>query len=171
MKPPMIRLNFLSSPVSAKLKWQIPAIGVLSLLFVVQVIGGVRSWASRSRDDAEAEQLRGKLTALEQRLEQSKSPGEDLRKLAGILVDRNEWVRGRFRSPVAILAKLDQGKQPGIHLLSFDAKINGGSLKLAAGDMDGASRYLKEIFHSNVDRLALESKTPEGLLLGYVWND
>jgi len=144
---------------------------VLSLGLVIQAFTVIAGWWNWNRLDKEAEALRGRLAELEQQLEQNPNPTEDLSKLAGELIDRNRWVESRTKTPVDILARLSQAIKPGLHLLTFEGRTTGGSLRLVAADMDSASRFLRETFHSNTDRLTTESRTPEGLVVGYTWTD
>ncbi|MFZ2960407.1 MAG: hypothetical protein WA705_26300 [Candidatus Ozemobacteraceae bacterium] len=167
----MIRLNFVSRPMKLAIAWQKPAIAVLSVTLFLQIVMVFSTWLEISRKEGEAERLKGRLVELEQRLEQTTNPKTDLSKLAGALLDRNQWLESRSQTPVEILFRFDKGNKPGIHLFSFEGKAGGGALKLVAADMDTASRHLAEVFHSNTDRLALENRTPEGLVLGYTWND
>jgi len=167
----MIRLNFLSRPMKPFFAWQKPVIAVLSVTLFLQIVMVLSLWLDLSKKESEAERLMGRLVELEQRLEQTTNPKTDLSKLAGALLDRNQWLESRSQTPIEILARFDKENKPGIHLLSFEGKMGGGSLKLVAADMDTASRHLAEVFHSNTDRLVLENRTPEGLVLGYTWND
>ena len=167
----MLRLNLIRQPVRPAFPWQWPVIIVLALFLMGQSLISISTWLTRSRHDKEARSLQVRLDDLEQQLEQTSNPPGDLSKLAGELIDRNRWVESRLRTPVTVLAKLDQGNKPGLHLLSFEGKTSGGSLRLLAADMDSASRFLQEIFHSNTDRLVLETRAPEGLILGYTWTD
>ena len=136
----MIRLNLLYRWVRPVIRWQGPTIAVLALGLFLQGVFALRIWYEGSQVEKEAEQLRGRLVELEQRLEQTPKVGVDLSKLAGQLLDRNRWVESRCRSPVETIAKLDQGRQPGLHLISFEGKSTGGSLRLLASDMVSAAR-------------------------------
>ena len=163
----MMRLN-LNSRRSRRIRWQPPVIGILGLLLLSQVSTAYTDWRDRSKFEVEAERLKGVLLALEQRYDQASAPA-DVDRLAAAVFERNKWVEDRCRSPAGILSKLDQAKPAGVRLLTFEGKLNGGTLRLLAGDMDSASKYLRQVFHSSTDRLSVETKTPEGLILVYTW--
>ncbi|MBA4363206.1 MAG: hypothetical protein C0411_21120 [Pseudomonas sp.] len=143
-------------------------IAVLALSLLSQGAGAFNDWRYKSKFEAEAERLRGVLAALEQRYDQASAPA-DIDRMAGAVFERNRWMEDRCRSPAGILSMLDQAKPAGIRLLTFEGKLNGGTLRLLAADMDSASKYLRQVFHSGTDRLTLESRSPEGLILVYTW--
>lgn len=143
---------------------------VLGLCLVTQIAVAMRTHGDKERVEVEAAGMRDQIARLQQRFNNA-SAAEILEAVAGLLTARNRWVDARCRSPARVLSKLARDKPAGVRLLEFEAKPNGGALKLASPDMDTAARFLNAAFARGSDRLTLDERRGDGLVFSYTWTD
>jgi Tfp pilus assembly protein PilN len=96
---------------------------------------------------------------------------ETLEALNGAVNARNKWVQDREKSPLAVLAKLEQEQPGAVEIQSFEAEGNRGTIRLLAGDMDIVQRYMHAVFgHTNV-RITMEERFHTGIIAACTWTE
>ena len=146
------------------------AAGLCFFMLVWQGFSYYQKSSDIQRKLAEIETLKIRLQALN---EQKKALAvvENFEALNGAIGARNEWLKLREKSPVILLAKLEKEKPGVVELKSFESSEAGGTIKMIAGDMDTASRYMNAVFGNSNVRLSMVERVRNGILADCTWTE
>lgn len=168
---PVLKLSLEKSPTPVNLRpLMVLAAGILFFLFIWQMFAYYQKSSEIQRKQIEIEAMKTHLQTL---TEQKKALGvvENFEAFNGAIGARNEWLRLREKSPVFILAKLETQKPGIVTLKSFESNESGGTVKMIAGDMDTASRYMNAVFGNGNVRVSVEERVRNGVLAVCSWNE
>lgn len=167
----VLKLNLIKGSAIINLRPLKPlAAGMLFLLLVWQGVSYGQKSSEIQRKQTEIETLQTQLQAL---IEQERALGvpESFETLNGAIAARNEWLKLREKSPVFILAKLEKERPGAVELKSFESDETKGTIKMVAGDMDTASRYMNAVLGNTNVRVTMEERVKNGILAVCSWNE
>ncbi len=167
----MYKLNLEKGPTPVDLRPMKPlAAGVLLFMLVWQGGAYYQRTAEIEKKQAEIGILKNKLEALKEK-KKTLAVVENFEMLNGAIGARNEWLRLRGKSPAIVLAKLEKERPGAVELKSFESSDSGGTIRMIAGDMDTASRYMNAVFGNNNVRLATEERVRNGIIAVCTWTE
>ena len=146
------------------------AAGVLFLILIGQVFSWIQSTSEYQRKHAELTALKSRLQALQEQ-KNALVMVENPELLSGSIGALNEWIKQREKSPVFILAKLERERPGAVELKSFESDGTRGTIKMEAGDLDTASRYMNAVFGNANVRVTMEERVRNGILAVCLWNE
>lgn len=167
----MLKLNLKRGPASVNLRPMMPLFAVM-LFFLLTWQG-----FSYGQKSLEIERKQAVIKTLETRLqtlnEQKKAfaIAESFETMNGAIGARNDWLKLREKSPVFILTKLEKEKPGAVELKSFESDGSRGTIRMIAGDMDTASRFMNAVFGNNNVRVAMEERVKNGILAVCSWSE
>lgn len=167
----MLKLNLKKGPAPVNLRPLKPwAVWVLFFILVWQGFSYGQKSSETQRKKAEIETLKTKLQALNEQ-KKALAVTESFETLNGAIGARNEWLKLREKSPVFILNKLEKGKPGAVELKSFESDGSRGTIKMIAGDMDTASRFMNAALGNNNVRVTMEERVKNGILAVCSWSE
>ncbi|MBF0503246.1 MAG: hypothetical protein HQM09_24200 [Candidatus Riflebacteria bacterium] len=168
----MIRLNLKIGRTVVNLRpVRLVVVGLLLLGIVAQSYLYFQKSVEQERKQNEIEGLKNQMHTLQEQKQELKKTPENFEALNGALTARNDWLKRREKSPVYLLAKLEQERPAGgVELRTFESEGPRGTIKMAAGDLDTASRFMNAIFGNNV-RVTHDERISTGIVAVCTWTD
>ncbi|HEY9069799.1 MAG TPA: hypothetical protein VIV61_06045 [Candidatus Ozemobacteraceae bacterium] len=126
--------------------------------------------AEQQKAAIEAERLQQRAAVLEVTSSQRRTP-DDFGALYGAIREKNIWIERRANSPLVVLDRFESNNSSSIVFKSIETDGKGGTIKLAAPDMDTAARFLNaSIGNANV-RINTDERIRDGVIVIGSWNE
>lgn len=167
----MLKLNLRKGPSPVNLRRLKPWVATaLFFLLVWQSITYGQKSSDIQKKQVEIDALKIRLKVLNEQ-KANLSPSDSFEAINGAISARNEWLKLKEKSPVHILTKLEKEKPGAAELKSLESDATRGTIKMIAGDMDTASRYMNAVFGNSNVRIAMEERVTNGILVVCSWNE